>query len=252
MVCLFVICLVSCGNNDLPNTPEPPDLCTQLLDSTGLKLYLFSDIPFSVEDNQYQIPEDFLHEMTTKELFYQIALSIEVKGLFIVNVVSFQLGFWRATQMFNAFPELLNRPDAGIVLLELLQKVKEDVSATLGPKASVKCYNWIFHLEMFLAQPEVINRMTDEEIDNYIYQQMCYCDAIHSYYGNDNPYTRGSIGRILFGLGNVMIRYEYEPFMQLLETNRDCADLMSTAIIYDQQTILLIIDCINNFKNRLK
>ena len=257
---LIAVWFVSCSNEkEIPpeddschckQLPEEYLTCEQLLDTTGLKLYKFA--PFTDEwgpgKTPYlelvasrQIPEDFMAKMTSKELFYQFVYCDLSKSMGLFNTV--QQGFEAITKQLNMLPELLNRSNAGYILLEILKQEEFEKIEELNDF-------WFFHcLQIILAQAAVINRMTDENIDNYIQQQMRCHDNIRELSATNNNWEcPGSLGITLFGHGNVMIRYKFDPFMQLLKTNQYCSGLMTTAMIKDEQTALLIIDCIENFK----
>ena len=248
----MVMALVSCtnvsdGNNDYLS-------CEQLLDTTGLKLYPF--VPFTDEEwislpgeikvERRQIPEDFLREMTTKELFYQVVYTDLSKSMGLFNTM--QQGFEAVTQQLNMFPELLNRPDAGQVLLEFLQKV--DPSKIDG----LDCFWWDHCLQIILAQKEIINRMSDEDINQYIHQQLRCHETIRSLSKtNKNFEYPASAAILLFGLGNVLIRHEFEPFLQLLEMHG--RHPFTNELIWDTQHIserdaLQIIEYVKQIKNK--
>ena len=252
---LIFLSFVSCSMNSMLDENNDCWNCEQLLNTTGLELYPF--VPFTDEEmrlmsydyklDQRQIPEDFLREMTTKELFYQVVNTDLSKGMLLFNTG--QQGFWAVTESLNMFPELLSRPDAGQVLLELLNKV--DPSKIEG----ADCAWWYNCLQIILAQQEVINFLTNEDIDQYIHQQLRCHDAIRSLSKTNNPnweYPASAV-ELLFGLGNVMIRYNFEPFMQMLEMYG--RHPVTNELIWDTQRIseqdaLRIIDYIKNFKQR--
>ncbi len=242
---LSVMLFASCANNEMSDENNVDISCDQF-DTSGLKLYPF--VPFTDEEwramsyaykmERRQIPEDFLREMTTKELFYQVVYTDLSKDMFVFNTM--QQGFEAVTERLNMFPELLNRPDAGHVLLEILQKI--DPSKIDGQD----CF-WFNHcLQIILAQPEIINRMTDEDIDNYIQQQIRCHDVIRDL-KSDYP---ASAALILFGLGNVMIRYEFEPFMQTLNRHPVTNELYWNTQCINEQHALQVINYIKQFKNR--
>ena len=226
--------------------------CEQLLDTAGVKLYPF--VPFTDEEmramsydyklERRQIPEDFLHKMTTKALFYQVVYTDLSKNMLLFNTR--QQGFQAVTQQLNMLRELLNRPDAGHVLLELLQK--DNPSKIEGEV----CLWWDYCLQIIMAQKKVINRMTDEDIDQYINQQIRCHDAIRSLSQENNPNWDypASVAEIIFGLGNVMIRYEYEPFIQTLEMLPDTNELNWDTQRISEQYALQVIDYVKQFKNR--
>jgi hypothetical protein len=64
---------------------------------------------------------------------------------------------------------------------------------------------------------------------------------------NSNWSYPESLGAILYGLGNVMIRYKYEPFMQFLKMNPDLRGLMSGDNLKNEQLVVLVNNCIVDF-----
>ncbi len=253
IVLLMAMAFVLCGKNDTPDNPEKiKSYCEQLFDTTGLKLYQFTPFtdewgpgktPFNELADSRQIPEDFLHGMTTEELFLQY-FYCELDLYIAISQNNLRSGFLNSKILLNMVPELLNRPDVGQVILEILKKI--DVTKLEG-----RCkFLYIMLFQVFAAQPEVINSMTDEEIDDYIFYQMrCHDDIQMLSQQNSSAwgYDR-NVEYILFGLGNVMIRYEFEPFMQLLlEKHEDCRTDCAYCVSF-----YLIIDYFNDFKNREK
>ena len=110
--------------------------------------------------------------------------------------------------------ELLEREDTGHVLLQILKKanVVNDAHWTL---AYGECPFFCWYLQVLAAQPEVIQRMTDKDIDQYIDIQ------IRNFYKSPEREYKSQMRPQLFGFCNVMIRYEFEPFLPLLKTNMD-------------------------------
>jgi hypothetical protein len=224
----------------------------QMLSTSALNLYSF--VPFTDEEwkemsfvyklEQRQIPEAFLHKMSTKELFYQYVYCDLSKSVLVFNTI--QQGF-ENTKPLNMLPELLNRPDAGHVLLDLLQKV--DPAKIKSPD----CHWFYLCLNMIGAQPEIINRMTDEDIDNYIEQQMrCHNTIKHLSAIDENWEYPASVKTLLFGLGNVMIRYEYDTFVQTLGRHPDTNELIWNTQYMTEQDVAQVIDGVKQFKNRKK
>jgi len=246
-ITMFLLMFVVIGTFGCNKSNEYNDdywSCEQLIDTYGLELYPF--VPFTDEEwramsydykvERRQIPQDYLHKMTTKELLYQYANTDLSQSIFLFNSLYF--GFRASINQFNMLPELLNRPDAGKVIVEILKKV--DIT-----RIEKDCYQWYCFLQMIAAQPEIINGMTDADIDKYIfYQKRCH-DAIQelSTINNERWAYPRSAELILIGFCNVMIRYEFKPFKQLLELNPNCEYCVS----YD-----LIIDCIEKFIIRKK
>ena len=261
IVLLVAIYLVSC-NNENTSTNDNIFLncenmlddgiyftsCEEVLDISGLKMYPF--LPFTDEEwretdysyklERRQIPEEFLHSMTTKELFYQFVFTDLSGSMGVFNTR--QQGFEAVTQQLNMLPELLNRPDAGHVLLELLQKV--DLSKIqLDMSREMDCYWWYYCLQIIGAQMEVINRMTNEDICAYIHHQLRCHDIMQS--SNDYP---ENAALLLYGLGNVMIRYKFEPFLQTLSRHPITNELIWDTQFIKKQYALQVIDFVKQFK----
>ena len=206
------------GNNDYWN-------CEQLLDTVGLNLYSF--VPFTDEwgpgKTPYaellesrQIPEDFMAKMTTKELFYQyVYCGLSKSGLFMFNYVQLE-------ERLNMVTELLIRRNTGHTLLEILQRIDP---AGIEWSWSRDCRYTYVYLLIFMAQPEVIMYMTDEEICKYILIQKRSQEIILSLCESD-PYYWGympELNLINTGLGNVKVLHKkFEPFVQLIEENEGC------------------------------
>lgn len=222
----------------------------ELPEADGLKLYPF--ISFTEEEmrvmsyaaklERRQIPIEFLQGMSTKELFYQFVYTDLSRSMLMFNTS--QQGFEAVVKQFNMLPELLSRSDVGTVLLDLLEKTNP--SSLKGPD----CLYWFYCLQIVTAQTEVINRMTNEEIDKYVFCQIRCYDSIRnlSAVSSDWEYPT-DVKLLLFGLGNVMIRYEFVPFMQMLDR-----DMITNELIWDTQYIdepdaLLVIKYVEQFIN---
>lgn len=223
--------------------------CEQLMDTVGLGLYPF--VPFTDEEmkttayqtrlEQRQIPEDRLQEMSTKALFYQFVLCELSRSMYVHNSV--QAGFLAVTKQLNILPELLSRPDAGSVLIELLEGIE------LSELRGRGCFHLYECLERTLAQPEVIARMTEDDIDQYIslgmrHQEVIKELALMTPLLWDYP---ASLAAPFYGLGNVMLRFEYEPFLLLLDSDPGLDAFMKGDNLKDEQTVLLIHNCLTDF-----
>jgi hypothetical protein len=228
---------------------DQPD-CKQLTDTTGLNLYPFT--PFTDEEvktlaygtklKRRQIPDDALRGMTTKELFYQFVLCDMSPGMYLHH--SAQAGFRATVKQLNMLPELLNRPDAGRVLLDLLGGVE------LAALDGAGCFHAYECMQRIIAQAEVIDRMREEEIDEYIALMMYHQETVRELSEtNDSWNYPESLAAVFYGLGNVMLRFEYEPFHRLVETDAGVSGLMAGNNLKSAQTVSLINNCIAHFKD---
>jgi len=267
MVFLVAMIVVSCSNGNNPidedDTNETIFLnCEpvfddgnyftnyeEILDTTGLKLYPF--IPFTDEwgpgKTDYsellearQIPEDFMRGMTTKALFYQVVYNELFPTLGMYN--SIQYGFEENVKQLNMLPELLNHPDAGHVLLELLQKVDPSI-IKLDMSRDPNEWWWFSCLQLIGAQMEVINRMSDEDICAYIHHNLRCIDIMQSL----DDYHPGNSGLLASGLGTVMISYEFEPFLQTLRRHPVTNEFLWGAQFLTEEYVLQVIDYIKQF-----
>jgi hypothetical protein len=244
--------ITSCVNSTLDgnmiNGSDGCLSCEQLLDTTGLDLYAF--IPFTGEEmktmdypaklERRQIPGDMLQKMSTKALFYQFALCELSRGMYVHN--SAQAGFRAVSEQLNMLRQLLNRPDAGPVLLELLQGF--DPSAIEGDD----CFHLYECLQRTIAQTEIIATMTKSDISRYIQLEQRHQEAIKSLSGKNRLWSYPeSLAAIAYGLGNVMLESGYEPFRALLNANRGISGLMEGGNLKDEQIVLLINNYISGF-----
>jgi hypothetical protein len=256
---LFIISMpyMSCSNHVIDNNLQNGNDdaagldCSQLQDTAGLYLYPFAPFTdeemktsaYSVKQERRQIPGDVLRGMTTKALFYQFVLCDLSPGMYLHN--SAQAGFRAMAEQLNMLPELLSRPDAGGVLLDLLRDV--DITAVDSPA----CFHTCECMQRIIAQAEVIKNMTEEEIDAYIPLMMRHQETVRELAAtNGNWSYPESLAAILYGLGNVMLRFEYEPFCRLLETDAGVKALMDGDNLRTVQTVSLMNDCIANFSNQ--
>ena len=258
----MTIFLFSCTKEDMPQEePKYFTSCEEMTDVTGLNLYPFE--PLTEEEwlgdvlkQKRQIPEDFLHGMSTKALIYQISRYEEyyvMSGLARDRLDVIPSYYVRC---LNMVAELMGRPDAGLVLVQILQKIDptvikrgEHTYPVLEPL--VDCYFFFDCVQVFAAQPEIIGRMTDDDINLYVDEQLRLSDIImEPIEGVKYP---ACMGHGLLGLCYVMMHYEFEPFMQLLEMDEG----LRVGVFYGLTRGISaytssIMDCIEKFKNREK
>jgi hypothetical protein len=223
--------------------------CEQLLDTADLELYSF--VPFTDEEmktvdystqlERRQIPEDWLQKMSTKAVFYQFVLCELSWNMYVHN--SAQAGFKAVTKELNILPELLSRPDAGHVLIELLQEIE------LSEIRGEGCFHLYECIQRTLAQPEIIAHMTEDDISQYIDLAMNHQTTIKDL-SKANPSQWSypeSLAAPFYGLANVMLRFDYEPFRLLIETDPQLNGFMEGGNLKNEQTLLLIHNCLTDF-----
>lgn len=249
-VLLFsMVLLISCTNNISDMNMIGFDMnCKLLTDATDLGLYPF--VPFTREEWQRlsyrdklerrQIPEDFMQNMTTEALFFQFAGCELSPNIYMYN--SAQTGFEAVTKQLNMLPELLNRTDAGQVLLDLLQTVEP------SKIEEQDCFHFYECLQRIIAQPKVINSLSGDDVNKYISLMIQHQQIIRDLSQKADQWSYPeSLAAILFGLGNLMLKFEYEPFMFLIETNPGVKGLMNGENLRNEQVVSLINSCITEF-----
>jgi len=109
------------------------------------------------------------------------------------------------------------------------------------------CFWLDYYLQIILAQLEVINSMSNEDICKYITQLIRCHDTLQVL--TDYPST---VTVIVLGLGNIMIRYEYKPFVQILSKDPNTNKYIYDTMRVTEEFALQVIDNINQFKKGKK
>jgi len=178
----------------------------------------------------------------TEDLFYLFVRSDISRNMYLHN--SMQQGFEFVRDQSNVLQELLRRPDTGRKLL----KIYKDVN--LIKIEGRENFHLLECIQRIVAQSEVIGNMTDKEINEYVCLQLhCQETIIILSETNKNWSYPESLGGILFGLGNVMFRYDFAPFMQVLESNSQICGMMESGMAKNIQDVELVRDCIVKFMN---
>jgi len=190
-----------------------------------------------------QIPEDILETMTTRSLFFQYVYCDLSKSMYMYN--SAQYGFRANVDQLNMLPELLTRPDAGNDLLDILLCMDIETIDDLDCLFMFDC------LQRIIAQPEVVKEMSDEIVLEYINTVLKLQESIKILSETNDKWSYPeSLSAIMFGLGNIMLKYKYEPFMFLIESEPLVSSFMKGDNLKSEQTVLFINNCISNFINQ--
>ena len=187
--------------------------------------------------------ESKARKMNSKDLFLSFVNSEASHQLGAYNTL--QYGFEAVEEQSNVLRELLKRKDSGQVLIEML------VNIDLFKMEELDSFHFFECLQIVTAQSEVINSMTDDNIRKYICFQLHCLNAIQILAETNKAYWGypESLGSILFGLSNVMIRYEFAPFIQSPEFDHEILGLMSSGMAYDKNIVTLINNYIVEFIN---
>ncbi len=117
--------------------------------------------------NICQIPDDFIHSLSTKEL---IRICLDYPLFFSLTAFNnMQEGFEQVSTEFNGFFELYQRKDFGKELLILYQSIKpEGVNSISTDLGKGRFMFRIFYLELMLAQKNVFNNLSDADLNQLI------------------------------------------------------------------------------------
>ena len=208
-------------------------------------IVLFITILF-VSCTKDELSDRKVRKMNSGDLFLSFVSSEASNKMFVYNTI--QYGFEVAKEQSSVLRELLKRDDAGHQLLEILKDINLVEMEELGSFHFFDC------LQIIIAQSEVINNMTENDINKYICFQMHCLESIQILSEANKAYWGypESLGAILFGLSNVMIRYEFASFIQLPEFDHEILGLMSSGMVKDECIVTIVSNCIVEFINNRK
>ncbi len=243
LFCLISVCCFSCKKDkievDINN-------CSTAFSTQGLTLFTFS--PFTTEElNDYdervrrrQIPNDFLKRMSTHELFVQFIHMDMAKDVVLFNTM--QQGFRGAIERFNMLQELYEHDDVAHYFTKTLSEVD------IKEMKENECRFYYLCLQMLSAQKEVIGKMNKSQTINYINTLSQITREIAELSLKDpNWQSLSSYDFIMIGYGNIMIKYEYQPFMELMQSNGNVRSFMDGFIPLGKELIGLFENCMITF-----
>lgn len=239
---IIIVVLTSCHRND-----DTDDYCARLLDTSDMNLYKFdpfteSDwkaMPYSEKLEKRQVPNDVLSQMSTKELFYQFVTCDLSHNTYMFNIAL--NGFRRTSESLNTMQTLIKQPDVGSFLIDMIHTV--DITKI----NTSDCFHLFHCAQYILVQQEVID--TFDDLDMLVDALMLLEENIlHA--SNFNPNEWGvpfSLTAPTYGFGMIMMKYNYMPFIQLMESNEDVAKFMNLTMNLDMNILSLINEYMVNF-----
>ena len=245
LFCLISVCCFSCKKDkievDINN-------CSTAFSTQGLTLFTFS--PFTTEELKHmdydervrrrQIPDDFLKKMNTHELFVQFIQMDMAKDVLQFNTT--QQGFRNAIKRYNMLQELYKHDDIVYYFTQALSEVD------IKELKENDCRFYYLCLQMLSAQKEVIEKMNKSQTINYINTLSQITREIADLSFTDpNWQSLSSYDFIMIGYGNIMTKYEYPPFMELVQSNINVSLYMDGFIPLDKEIIRLIENCMITF-----
>ena len=110
-----------------------------------------------------QIPDDILKDMTTEDLVTAVLDYPCFSDMFFYD--SYQSGFEVLSNHFNGLQELLKREDAGQYLIDTYKNVNLMELMSISDEYEKFKYSLgVLYLETILAQPEIIETLSNEEL----------------------------------------------------------------------------------------
>lgn len=147
------------------------------------------------------IPEDSLPKMSTIELIDHCLNFNFMWDIF--NHPNYEIGLNVVIENHNGLRELLNRKDAGELILEYYQKINlEEVVKMDEPADRGKFVGKVFFLELFLSYPNIMNQFqgNEQRVIAAILQTYDRCLKINE--ENERDYYCGySIGTKIMAIG---------------------------------------------------
>jgi len=183
-----------------------------------------------------QIPDSNLTKMSTTDLVETV-----LNYPLFLDALAYnwpQQGFDAVSGQFNGLQELLKRPDAGTVLLA---KYKAMDPKTLGQDwTDLQKGGYAFkfmYIEMLLAQPTILNRLTAEQEQELVREQLVKTDA------KRQSEIYGGLSQVssLWVIARVLEQVNYAPFMNAIAANSYYRGFVDKGSFADDTILLNII-----------
>lgn len=235
-----ILFYVSC-KDDATNMTDKFD-CITMLDTAGLNLYQFNQyppeqwkgMPYSEKIAQRQIPQDILTRMNNNALFMQFVNCDLAGDVLLYN--SIQAGFRHSIESFNMLQELLSRNEIESFFLDKINIID------LSEINSNECHFFFLCLQMLSVQPEVINRINDSNKEEYIQSLLRQKEDIEQLAKNNPDWQiPWSLTSVFIGFGNFMIKYNYRPFIALIESDESVKGFMEGDPLSNEVALLIDI-----------
>lgn len=254
---ILAILLVNCNKdeeNGGENLEVDPEFCQQITDTTGLNLYYFP--PFTEHEWKYeshaykvqrrQLPEDVLKSLSMVQLFNQCVWLDMALDMYLFN--SYQAGFRGAFfNRFNCIQELYKRKGVHLFLEEKLRTI--DVKDAIG----VECFLYKHILEFTYVQKECLSLYKEDEILDVLglmynkIERLSYLTTLESPH-----YKSVDLSQWMLGIGNILIMYEYKPFMDELENDLELKSFFEGRINANANVLIKVSKFGTEYYNKIK
>lgn len=243
-IIIISVITVSCGKSD------DESYCTRLLDTSNMNLYSFDPftedewkmMPYSEKLEKRQVPDNILPQMSNIELFYQFITCDLSRNTYIFNTAL--KGFRQTYESLNSIQELMKRPDVGLFLINMVNSIN------ITKLNDLDCFHLNNCAQFALVQPEVINTFNDLDLlAGTLFQleeKILKASVSHS----DNWKIPFSLTAPVYGYGIIMMKYNFTPFTDLVESNEDVAQFMNMSIDLNMNTLSSINECMEKFYHK--
>jgi hypothetical protein len=249
---LFFNCKPEIGSEE-GNLVIDSNVCIQITDTTGFNLYYFT--PFTEHEWKYesydyklqrrQLPENVLELLTLEELFNHCIWWEMAGSMLLFN--SSQKGFRGFYDDFNGVRELYKREGVHLFLEEKLRNIdKKDIIES-------KCWLYNHILEFMYVQEECLTLYQDGEVLNVLgfmfekVERLAYLTTLEL-----DSYKWIDLGQWMIGIGNILIMYDYEPFIDELENDLELKSFMQGSFNATENVVGKISEFGTEFYNNIK
>ncbi len=178
------------------------------------------------------------------ELFVQFIHMDMAKDVLLFSTM--QQGFRMVIERYNTLQELYRRNDIADYFTRKLREVN------IKEVKNNECHFHYLCLRMLSAQKEVIGKMNKSQTLNYINTvSQIITEIAELSFTDPNWQTLSSYDFEMIGYGNIMIKYKYPPFMELMQSNKKVRLYMDGFIPLDEELIGLIENCMIKFYKQL-
>ncbi len=253
---ILVILLLSCHKDENPtegNLDIDSEYCNQITDTAGFNLYFhpFTEYEWKYESHDYkverrQLPENVLKSLTLEKLFNHCMWLDMAPDILLFR--SYQAGFRGAyLNRFNCIQELYERKNVHCFLEEKLRTM--DVKNTVG----ADCWFYKHLLEFIYIQKECLSLYHEDDLLHVLGFMFEKADRLSYLTTLESPhYKLVDLSQWMIGIGNIMVIYEYAPFLEELDTDSELKDFMDGRINANSNVVIDVSKFGTDFYNTIK
>jgi hypothetical protein len=183
-----------------------------------------------------QVPAEVLQRMSTEGLVETCLSYPLLFDIFAAN--NLQIGFQAVASSFNGLQELLRRPDAGRVLFKVYQTMDPEAVLSKEPSKQAAFTFEFAHVELLLAQPAILNKLTPTE------RKLLTKESFAKFKAKDNHLdTFGGFGELTTALvlGRILEKDEFSTAYRIGQQSVAMRVFLTTGKVQDTQIINRIV-----------